>query len=74
MRCETLDLSGVPCPANSAIALIKLESLGEGSLLEILVDGGEPSANLSASLESGGYAVISRIPKGGKWKITVRRT
>lgn len=73
MAHETLDLSGVPCPANSARALMKIESMADGSLLEILVDDGEPVENLSASLESEGHSIVSRTREGGKWKITARR-
>lgn len=46
---ETLDLGGVPCPKNTAQALLKLELMDEGDELEILVDDGEPVSNMLSS-------------------------
>lgn len=70
---ETLDLSGVPCPANSARALLRLETLDPGAELEITVDDGEPALNLPPSLERGGHAVIALRQEGAKWVIVARK-
>lgn len=48
---ETLDLKGVPCPQNSAKALIQLETMSSGEVLEIIIDDGEPFDNVPASIE-----------------------
>jgi len=70
---ETLDLSGVPCPANSARALLYLEGMNSGSELKIIVDDGEPSLNLPDSLIGEGYTIIEKRRKGKKWIILVRK-
>ena len=39
---ERLDLRGVRCPHNTGRALLALELMDEGEVLEILIDDGEP--------------------------------
>jgi tRNA 2-thiouridine synthesizing protein A len=48
---EILDLKGVPCPQNTAKAMVKLSGMDPGEILEIIVDDGEPRENVPASLE-----------------------
>jgi tRNA 2-thiouridine synthesizing protein A len=48
---EILDLKGVPCPQNTAKAMLKLSGMEAGKILEIIVDEGEPQENVPASLE-----------------------
>ncbi|HBA60107.1 MAG TPA: sulfurtransferase TusA family protein [Elusimicrobia bacterium] len=74
MQHETLDLSGVPCPANSARALLRLETLDPGAELEITVDDGEPALNLPPSLEREGHAVIALRREGAHWVIVARKS
>lgn len=69
----TLDLSGVPCPANSARALIALEGLADGTVLLVVVDDGEPLRNVPPSLEEEGHAVLRREQDGGRWRLWVRK-
>lgn len=73
MPAETLDLSGVPCPANAARALMKLEGMDAGSTLEITIDGGEPVQNLPPALEQEGHIILSKTRENGKWRITARK-
>ncbi|MCM2266903.1 MAG: sulfurtransferase TusA family protein [Elusimicrobiales bacterium] len=73
MAREQLDLRGVPCPANSARALMRLETLAPGDELEITVDDGEPALNVPASLEGEGHAVTRKIRAGACWTITARK-
>jgi tRNA 2-thiouridine synthesizing protein A len=70
---ETLDLSGVPCPANSARALIALEGMADGRVLLVVVDDGEPVRNVPPSLEEEGHAVVRREKAGGRWRLWVRK-
>lgn len=48
---EILDLKGVPCPQNTARALLKLAGMQTGEILEVIIDDGEPRENVPASLE-----------------------
>lgn len=48
---EILDLKGIPCPQNTAKALMKLSGMMQGEILKVIVDDGEPSENVPASLK-----------------------
>jgi len=68
-----LDLTGVPCPTNSAKALIRLEMMDPGEVLEVTVDDGEPIANVPPSLEEEGHTVLHRHRLGdGRWVLRVK--
>jgi len=70
---ETLDLTGVPCPRNSARALLRLEIMSSGEVLRVIIDDGEPIANVPASLEVEGHTVAEReqLPDT-RWVLSVR--
>ena len=69
---EKLDLKGIPCPQNSARALLALAGMETGTLLEIIIDDGEPLENVPASLEEEGYKIIRRFQeKDGLWHLIV---
>jgi tRNA 2-thiouridine synthesizing protein A len=70
---ERMDLNGVPCPQNSARALLQLEAMDAGEVLELLVDDGEPCERVPVSLEWEGHAILSMEKRAGHWKILVRR-
>lgn len=69
-----LDLRGVPCPKNTAQALIKIELLDEGDEMEILVDDGEPVQNMLAAFEvETGLRVLDKRRDGRGWSVFVRK-
>lgn len=68
---ETLNLEGVPCPQNSARALLKLSSMEKDLILEIIVDDGEPRQNVPPSLEEAGYKIKSLVKGQKTWRIFV---
>jgi TusA-related sulfurtransferase len=71
---EILDLKGVPCPRNSARALLKLRGMDKGEILEIIVDDGEPAENVPASIdEEEDYEIIKKL-KGddNTWHLWVK--
>jgi len=70
---ESLDLTGVPCPANAARALIVIEGLNAGALLRISLDDGEPIRNVPPALEEQGHAVLEKARAGAGWQLLVRR-
>jgi TusA-related sulfurtransferase len=62
---EILDLKGVPCPQNTAKAMLKLSGMDAGEILEIIVDEGEPRENVPASLEvEENFEILSIILPG----------
>jgi len=71
---EILDLKGVPCPRNSARALLKLGGMEEGEILEIIVDDGEPLENVPASIEEeDNYKIIEKHKgEGHTWHLWVK--
>jgi TusA-related sulfurtransferase len=71
---EVLNLEGVACPQNSAMALLRLESMKVGALLEIVVDEGEPIKNVPLSLEAEGHEIITKMKVDKIWKILVRKS
>ncbi len=70
---ETLDLTGIPCPQNTARALMALELLDPGQALELLIDDGEPHANVPESLEIEGHTIALLERQGPGWRIIAAR-
>jgi hypothetical protein len=58
---------------NSARALVALADVPGKARLVIIVDDGEPAANVPPSLEDEGYRVFARERRGGQWILTVGR-
>jgi TusA-related sulfurtransferase len=70
---EVLDLTGIPCPMNSARALVKLAQMPCHSCLEIILDDGEPSVNVPVSIEDEGYRIIDKTRRGKQWMLRIQR-
>jgi TusA-related sulfurtransferase len=69
---EVIDLKGVPCPRNTAKALMFLELREEGELSLVIVDDGEPVINFLESLEiETGYIIKNKIKKNDVWEIYI---
>jgi len=69
-----LDLSGVACPMNFVKTKVKLATLPIGARLAVVLDDGEPIANVPASLEAEGQAVLAKERiDSGRWRIVVER-
>jgi len=73
MANKILDLKGVPCPRNSAQALIKLAGMDAGEILEIIVDDGEPIENVPGSIEEeDNYKILKQTKgEGNTWHLWV---
>lgn len=69
---DELDLRGIPCPANSARAVLQIAMMNEGEGLLIFVDDGEPVENVLRSLEVAGHEIEARERDGEGWKVLVR--
>lgn len=61
----SLDLRGTICPLNFVKTKLKLEELNSGDVLEIVIDPGEPMANVPRSIKEEGHRVI-RVDKMGE--------
>lgn len=53
-----LDLRGVVCPTNFVKTKLKLEEMNSGEILEIVIDEGEPIANVPRSIKEEGHKII----------------
>jgi tRNA 2-thiouridine synthesizing protein A len=53
-----LDLRGVVCPINFVKTKLKLEEMNKGEILEIVIDEGEPMANVPRSVREEGHKII----------------
>lgn len=53
-----LDLRGIVCPINFVRAKLKLEEMNKGEILELIIDAGEPMANVPRSIKEEGHKVI----------------
>jgi len=56
---EVVDLRGVACPLNFVKAKLALEQVPVGCRLSIILDEGEPSENVPASLAEQGHQIVS---------------
>lgn len=63
----------MPCPANSARALLALEGMADGRVLLVVVDDGEPVRNVPPALSEEGHSVVRREKSGGRWRLWVRK-
>lgn len=70
---QSIDLLGVKCPFNYVKTKIKLETMAPGSILEVLLDAGEPSENVPRSIKNDGHQVISLTEENGHYKLTIAK-
>lgn len=70
---ESLNLRGVPCPANSAKTIVKLEMMDADEVLEVFLDDGEPIENVPESVEEEGFTIIEKAQVDAKtWKLLIQ--
>ena len=55
---ETIDLRGISCPTNFVKAKLALEEIETGSVVEFLLDDGEPVKNVPRSLKADGHKLL----------------
>lgn len=70
----SLDLRGVICPINFVKTKLKLEELNTGDVLEILIDAGEPMANVPRSIKEEGHRVVQVEKDGDHFRLTIEKT
>ncbi len=70
---HVIDLRGVACPLNFVKAKLALEEIAIGEILEVLLDGGEPVANVPASFTEQGQELLEVSQCGECFRVKVRR-
>jgi len=68
-----LDLRGVVCPTNFVKTKLKLEELNKGDILEIVIDEGEPMANVPRSIKEEGHRIIKVDKLGRAFRLLVEK-
>jgi|SRR4051812_35398627 tRNA 2-thiouridine synthesizing protein A len=68
-----LDLRGVICPYNFVKTKLKLEAMGQGQILSVLLDDGDPIRNVPRSVSNEGHTVLSQDRVDGSYRVRIRR-
>jgi len=70
---ERMDLTGVLCLDAMTRALMKLEGMESGSILEIVIDDGEPTENIPPEIVEEGHEILSTTKQKDQWRVLIRR-
>lgn len=68
-----LDLRGVVCPINFVKTKLKLEEMDKGQLLEVIIDAGEPIANVPRSIKEEGHKIIKVDKIGDYFRLLIEK-
>jgi TusA-related sulfurtransferase len=69
-----IDLRGVKCPFNFVKTKLKLETMESGELLSVILDPGEPIANVPRSVQEEGHVLLNVSERpDGLFEILVRK-
>lgn len=68
-----LDLRGVICPYNFVKTKLKLESMGQGQILSVLLDDGDPIRNVPRSVSNEGHTILSQNRVDESYRVLIRR-
>ena len=71
---DTLDLRGVVCPINFVKTKLKLESMAQGQVLEILVDSGEPIQNVPKSIKDEGHRILEVKKEADSFRLKIQKS
>lgn len=69
----THDFRGVLCPLNFVRTKIELEKVAPGAIIRVLIDSGEPLANVPRSVLLEGHSLEEQVDLGDYWQLTIRR-
>ena len=70
---EEIDLRGVICPYNFVKTKLKLEGMGSGDVLAVILDEGDPIRNVPQSIRNEGHAVLRQEPFEGAFRIFIQK-
>jgi len=70
---QHLDFKGVPCPLNFVKTKLTLEGMEAGSILEVVLDDGEPIINVTASVKEEGHQILKVEKIAEHWKLVIRK-
>lgn len=70
---KKLDLHGVSCPMNFVKIKVALEELGEGDLIEVILDEGDAILNVPRSIKEEGHQIVKVENMGTKFKVIIKK-
>jgi TusA-related sulfurtransferase len=68
-----LDLRGVICPYNFVKTKLKLETMGGGQVLAVILDDGEPIRNVPRSVSDDGHTVLRQEPFDHAYRVVIKK-
>ncbi len=68
---DSIDLRGVMCPTNFVKTKLKLENMNPGEILEVVLDSGEPIANVPKSVKEEGHKIVKVTKDDGSFRILI---
>jgi len=68
-----LDLRGVICPYNFVKTKLKLETMGAGQVLAVILDDGEPIRNVPRSVSDDGHTVLRQELLDGSHRVFIKK-
>ena len=68
-----LDLRGVICPYNFVKTKLKLETMQGGQVLAVILDGGDPIANVPRSVSNEGHTVLSQQSLSQSFRVMIQK-
>ncbi len=71
---DSLDLRGVLCPINFVKTKLKLDEMTAGDHLEVLLDDGDPIANVPQSVKEEGHQIM-KVGKAedGHYRLLIKK-
>ena len=70
---ERLDLRGVKCPLNWAMAKVRLEQIACNAALELVLDDPKGARDIPRAAEAEGYDVVATSREGDVWRMVIVR-
>lgn len=70
---QNIDLRGISCPLNYVKTKLKLEEMGVGQVLEVLLDDGESIVNVPRSVKEDGHKILKIEQVEGYFKVLVQK-
>jgi len=68
-----LDLRGVILPYNFVRTQLKIETMGAGQVLAVILDGVEPIRNVPRSVSDDGHTVLQQEPFDHAYRIMIKK-
>ena len=72
---EVLDITDVVCPVTFVKAKVALDELGEGQILQLHLNDGEPVQNVPKSVKDEGHRILKLLDnEDGTYELFIQKT